>query len=234
MLAPVSGLRNTHYFAMQGSVVKREREDICTRSLNNYDKRDEGVDWTHIRFDYSTRWHWTRAHVLFLRALFRGIKAPKSIIRQITVPRLNDEDKGVSFNVRRFTGREILLMHSLIRDVHEDPRLYQRAYYLWRNGYNAVAAYNTAGRWGIVRTRSGYIWHKQEYTESQAIYNNQRKLTTLADVSGGPVYAKHPMMRSPGGWLSDVMPRNTKTKPTIKASGVGKWVGHFSSDHFKH
>jgi len=166
-----SGTGKTRYTTYNyGSKSRLTVTDLCTRKLSY--PHFSGCKADVIRFDYAhiPGWEWKRAHVLFLRELFRAVGLPDSITRQVTVPNLSNPDKGVLFHTKNHPGPVILLAHSLIRDMYECPNKAWVAYFVWRSGFNALDSYNFASYFRPSRPRTGKIdWSDSGYNGSQAI-----------------------------------------------------------------
>lgn len=171
MIPAMASNRESSFIISLKSGEARRVSDICTRSLNNRNSVINSTIIDTVRFEYTcTGWQWRRAHVLFLRALMREANVPDKYIKQVTVPRLNDPNKGVVFNTHTASGPLILFVHSLIRDLYETPRRYWLAYGLWRKGMNVLDAYNASGWFTVSVSRNGKMsWMPQELVNSQSI-----------------------------------------------------------------
>jgi len=234
----------SHYYTALYSGEHDHYSDICTRRLSGYmAKIGEKVVDT-IRFDYTraSGWTWKRAHVLFLRELFRAIDMPDSITRQVTVPNLSNPKKGVVFHTRNHPGPVILLAHSLIRDLHEHPKKAWVAYFVWRKGFNILDAYNFASNNNPVVRRGGEVhWRWFDYSGSQAIPRTIRMLVPISEKAKGMVCYKITGKlsggRAAGNEVMDLMraynnsgyPRElaAAVKNQVMASDGDKYIHHF-------
>lgn len=227
-LPAFNGYSSTSYQVSLNSGEKKSYSDICTRRLNgdmsrilprDGDKK-EIVDL--IRFRYEDKWEWSRGHIIFLRALFRGLEMPEAFTIQLTVNNLNDRNGGLRIPTHLYSGPIILLAHSLIRDLYEAPRRYWVMYGLWRKGMNAVDAYNTAGKWEVSHDRGGALtWREAQGSYSQAIPTsgyNLSKATTLSLMQQKPYKETARLKGNPN--IMESMEFGGMPKPDIDPSSL--------------
>lgn len=211
ILPNVCGDQRTRYTMSLRDGSSRNKTDICTRTINTTECYPQGQVPDYIRFDYTcTSWPWRRAHVLFLRALFREIGMPGYIIKQLTVPNLRSGRKGIRYNTRTTCGTLILLGHTLVRDMYEMPRHYLVAYTHWREGLSAVDAFNKAMETEVVLKRSGLSWSVKRMVASQA-FPPDAKLAkgVAAPLKDAEGFKKNPGLRLPH-YLHDFLPKFDK------------------------
>lgn len=130
--------------------------DICTRRLREFDKI------TKVKFTYNHFSEYKIQHVRMIRGIMRELGVPATLVNKVTLNALNT-DKGVSVSGKKYSKEQILLFHTLIRDIKEVPRLYWMVYCYKNKDNSWIDAINVCSKILIYESRGRGISAAFEY-----------------------------------------------------------------------